>query len=101
MGEGRHIPRDAQCVLYAEGRWRSRSLHSWTLYQEYFEAHAVPQGSAYLYLHGMCGAPRDLVITSIAVTWTAPHLARDMLRMVLRLADASTGRLYYTFDGFG
>ena len=48
-------------VLDRELRWRSASLQATAVYDDFFGTHVVPQGSAYLYLHGLDGAPRDLV----------------------------------------
>lgn len=39
--------------------WRSYQLIANTVFLEYYNSHVIPQGSAYLYLHGADGAPRD------------------------------------------
>ena len=63
--------------------------------------HLVPQGSAYLYLHGADGAPRDQSLFAIPLTYLRPDLARDTLRLIMRMTDSETGAIPYAFAGYG
>jgi len=83
-----------------EARWHSYYMRSAVLYDDYFENHFLPQGGAYCYLQGLHGAPRDLVLFSIASVYTAPDLARETLEYVLRMMTPN-GKLAYMTHGFG
>ena len=83
-----------------ETKWHSYYLRSSALYDEYFQNHFLPQGGAYYYLQGLQGAPRDMVLFSIAATYTAPDLARETLEYVMRMMT-SDGKLAYMTQGYG
>lgn len=88
-------------VLQREMAWHAYNLQSVTVYNEYYDSHLVPQGSAYLYLHGADGAPRDQALFVLPLTYLNPELARDTLRLIMRLTDAGTGAIPYAFAGHG
>lgn len=88
-------------VLHREMAWHSYNLLASTVYSSFHHAHLVPQGSAYLYLHGADGVPRDQALYTLAATYVNPPLAREMLRLLMQLQDAATGRLPYAFTGYG
>jgi hypothetical protein len=88
-------------VLHREMAWHSYNLLSAIVYSAFHKTHVVPQGSAYLYLHGADGAPRDQALFSIPMTYHNPELARDLLRLIMRLTDAETGQITYAFAGHG
>ena len=88
-------------VLHREMAWHSYNLLSSTVYSAFHNVHLVPQGSAYLYLHGADGAPRDQALFTIPMTYLNPPLAKDMLRLIMRLTDAQTGQIPYSFGGHG
>ncbi len=88
-------------VLKREMTWHAYYLLSATLYNAYYEAHRIPQGSAYLYLHGADGAARDLGLEVLALTYVRPRLAREMLCQMMMLRHGGTGALTYAFGGYG
>jgi Glycosyl hydrolase 36 superfamily, catalytic domain/Glycosyltransferase family 36 len=88
-------------VLQREIAWHSYYLLSATVYNAYHRTHIVPQGSAYLYLHGADGAPRDQALFTLPMSYLDAELARDMLRLIMRVTDAKTGQINYAFAGHG
>jgi hypothetical protein len=88
-------------VLQREMAWHSYNLLSASVYNAYHKVHLIPQGSAYLYLHGADGAPRDQALFSLALTYIQPELAKDVLRLIMRLTDGATGQIPYSFCGHG
>ena len=88
-------------VLQREMAWHSYNLISASVNNEYHKVHLIPQGSAYLYLHGADGAPRDQALFSLALTYVQPELAKDVLRLIMRLTDGKTGQIPYAFSGHG
>lgn len=88
-------------VLHREMAWHSYNLLSASVYNAYHKLKLIPQGSAYLYLHGADGAPRDQALFSLPMVYLRPELARDMLRLMMRLTDGATGQIPYSFCGHG
>ncbi len=88
-------------TLQREMYWHAYNLLSSTVYNAFHNVHLIPQGSAYLYLHGADGAPRDQALFTLPMTYLNPNLARDMLRLIMRLTDAKTGQIAYAFAGHG
>ncbi len=88
-------------VLQRETTWHAYNLLSATLYHDYYQTHRVPQGSSYFFLHGADGAPRDLALYVLTLTYIRPKLAREMLQQLMRLQSAATGGLTYAFGGYG
>src|SRR5690606_31357007 len=88
-------------VLQREMAWHSYNLLSATTYNSFHGLHVVPQGSAYLYLHGADGAPRDQALFSLPLSYVAPELARELIRLLMQLQNAHTGRIPYAFTGYG
>jgi hypothetical protein len=88
-------------ALQREIAWHSYNLLSATVYLAYYDLHVVPQGSAYLYLHGADGAPRDQALFTLPLVYLRPALALDSLRFLMRLQHADTGELPYAFVGHG
>jgi hypothetical protein len=88
-------------ILQRETAWHSYNLLSSVVYNAFHGVHLVPQGSAYLYLHGADGAPRDQALFTLPMTYLNPELARDMLRLIMRLTNGATGQITYAFAGYG
>lgn len=88
-------------VLHREMAWHSYNLLSASVYNAYHQLHLIPQGSAYLYLHGADGAPRDQALFTLSTVYLRPALAKDMLRLIMRLTDGTTGQIPYSFCGHG
>lgn len=88
-------------ALQREMAWHSYSLLSSTVYNEYFNVHLTPQGSAYLYLHGADGVPRDFALYAMALTYLEPALAKDLLRIIMQMTDRETQQIQYAMSGHG
>lgn len=87
--------------LQRELAWHSAQLLGSVGYSEYFGRHVAPQGSAYLYLHGVDGAPRDLLLFAMPLSYLRPQLAREMLLLSLQLVYRADGRMSYAYHGYG
>lgn len=88
-------------VLQREMAWHAYNLASATVYSDFYKTHIVPQGSAYLFLHGADGAPRDQALYTLPMTYLNPKIAQDMLRLIMRITDGQTGQISYSFAGHG
>ncbi len=88
-------------ALQREMAWHSYYLLSSTVYNTYFKTHVVPQGSAYLYLHGADGAPRDQALFTVPLTYLNPTLARETLKLIMGLTYADKRKISYAFAGYG
>ncbi|MBE2271746.1 MAG: hypothetical protein IAE80_26170, partial [Anaerolinea sp.] len=88
-------------ALTREMAWHSYYLDSATLYNDYYKTHLTPQGSAYLYIHGADGAPRDQALFTVPLVYMQPDLARGNLRLLMALTDHRTGAIPYSFSGHG
>jgi hypothetical protein len=89
-------------VLQREMAWHTYNLLSATVYQAYYGAHVVAQGSAYLYLHGLDGVPRDQSLFTIPLTYLRPPLARETLQLIMGLQNIENeAALAYAFTGYG
>ncbi|MEW6776321.1 MAG: hypothetical protein AB1405_08510 [Bdellovibrionota bacterium] len=87
-------------ALAREAKWNAYYLRSSKVRDDYFEANVTPQGSAYTYIHGAQGAPRDYVLCVAPQVFCDPAGARDNLRLVMRMT-LPDGRIYYAHTGFG
>ncbi|MFO0572441.1 MAG: hypothetical protein U1A78_00440 [Polyangia bacterium] len=87
--------------LGRELAWHAGQLLGSVGYREYFGRHVVPQGSAYLYLHGVDGAPRDLALFTLPLVYLRPALAREVIELTCGLVHRDDGRLSYSFHGHG
>ncbi|MCL4507252.1 MAG: hypothetical protein M1434_01450 [Chloroflexi bacterium] len=92
---------DGERALQREVAWHTHNLLAATVYSDYYNAHVVPQGSAYLYLHGADGAPRDQALFALPLVYIRPKLAREMLCLLMSLMHADSGALPYAFTGYG
>lgn len=87
--------------LDRELRWHSYYLQANLFYSDFYDAHFVDQGSAYSYLQGATGAPRDFALFTTALAWLRPEMARQQLRLLFRAQHARTGAFPYAFIGHG
>jgi len=87
--------------LSRETEWHSYYLQACTLYSEYFDAHFVDQGSAYGYLQGASGAPRDYALFVLALVYLRPDLAKETLRFLFRTQKHRDGGFPYATFGYG
>jgi hypothetical protein len=87
-------------ALERESAWHAMSLRSAQVRDTVLGHRYLPQGSAYSFLHGLQGAPRDYAIASVPLTFVDPEGAREMLRLVLRL-QRRDGAIQYAHMGAG
>lgn len=92
---------DEAPFLHRELAWHSAQLEASVGWRDYWNTRVVPQGSAYLYLHGADGAARDLGLFAVPLVYTHPELARDELRLYMGIQRASDGGFAYAFQGHG
>ncbi len=88
-------------ALHREVAWRSYYLQSASGHLDYFQTRTVAQGSAYLYLHGFDGAPRDQALFAMPLVYVNPALARDLLTLIMELTQAADGSISYSYHGYG
>lgn len=81
--------------------WHAYYLQAGSWYSEYFDARFVDQGSAYSYMQGASGAPRDFALFVLPLVYLRPDLAKDMLRFMLRTQRAKDGAFQYAVFGHG
>ncbi|MBI3201960.1 MAG: hypothetical protein HYZ29_10485 [Myxococcales bacterium] len=86
--------------LSRELAWHAYQLEASVGHRDYWQGPVVPQGSAYLYLHGADGAARDLGLFALPLVYTDPALARAELRLYMGI-QFSDERFSYAFQGHG
>ncbi len=87
--------------LHRELAWDSAQVEASVGVRQYWQGHVVPQGSAYLYLHGADGATRDLALFAVPLVYTDPALAKEELRLMMGLQYPADGHFSYAFQGNG
>lgn len=92
---------DQQIPLDRELRWHSYYLQAGCVYSELFKRFFVDQGSAYGYLHGASGAPRDWALFILPLIFLRPDLAREMILFLCQLQNLETGGFPYALVGNG
>ncbi len=92
---------DRDPFLHREMAWHSYQVETSVGRRDYFQGHVVPQGSAYLYLHGADGAARDLALFAVPIVYTDPALAKEELELMMRIQYPSDGHFSYAFQGNG
>ena len=98
-----HVPRlsaPGESWMEREMSWHGYYLRSMLVKDDYFEGHLLPQGSAYSYLHGVHGAPRDYALAAVPMIYLAPARAREMILQIMRLMKPS-GEIIYGHIGYG
>lgn len=91
---------DEHPFLHRELAWHASQMQASVGWRDYWQGPVVPQGSAYLYLHGADGAARDLGLFAVPLVYTDPELARAELRLYMGIQHASE-RFSYAFQGHG
>ncbi len=86
--------------LEREATWSAGLLKGSRVRDRHFGLSYVPQGSAYGYVMGMQGAPRDYHGPCVPLTYIDPEGARDMLRLTMRMTRPD-GVMYYCHTGAG
>lgn len=92
---------DRDPVVHREMAWHTYQIEASVGRRDYWQTRVVPQGSAYLYLHGADGAARDLGIFAVPLVYTNPGLARDELALYMGIQFAAESRFSYAFQGHG
>ncbi len=92
---------DEEPALLREMAWHAYQMQASVGYREYFEGRVVPQGSAYLFLHGADGAARDLAVFTMPLVYSDPDLARAELELYMRIQYADGQGFSYAFQGHG
>ena len=88
-------------TLRRESQWHAAMLRSSQLHSAVLGSSYVPQGSAYGFLHGIEGVPRDYAISAVGLAHVHPEGAKDLLRTMLRMMDPDGNVLYgHTGAGF-
>jgi Glycosyl hydrolase 36 superfamily, catalytic domain len=87
--------------LQREMAWHAYYLQSSTTYSQFFRSRIVPQGSVYLYGHGIDGVPRDHSLFTLPLTYLNPHLSRDMLGVIMQMTSGIGGQIAYSYKGNG
>jgi hypothetical protein len=87
-------------ALERESAWHAVQLRGAQVRDAVLGSRYVPQGSAYSYVHGLQGAPRDYALCALALAFLDPAGARDLLRLSLRLVRAD-GAVHYAHAGAG
>ncbi len=96
-----YLASDRDPSLHRELAWDAAALETSVGYSEYFGRHTVPQGSAYLYLHGADGAARDLALFAMPLVYTDAALAREELLLMMGVQRASDHAFSYALQGNG
>jgi Glycosyl hydrolase 36 superfamily, catalytic domain/Glycosyltransferase family 36 len=92
---------DRDPFLHRELAWDAYQVETSVGYRDYWQSHVVPQGSAYLYLHGADGATRDLALFAVPLVYTDPELAKQELELTMGLQYSADHRFSYAFEGNG
>ncbi|KAA0234280.1 MAG: hypothetical protein JJLCMIEE_02531 [Acidimicrobiales bacterium] len=83
-----------------EAGWHASYLRALRIPDDYFKASYFTQGSAYAFVHGVQGAPRDYAFCIPALSLVDPRGARDLLR-VMMLMTRPDGSMHYAHTGSG
>lgn len=86
--------------LKRETQWHSYYTRSSCHFDEYYGEHKFPQGSIYLFGHGLDGSIRDYALFLTSIIFLNPTLAKEYLRFMLSLMTPE-GKLPYSLFGFG
>ena len=85
--------------LDREIKWHSYYTRSSCVFDEYFNKHKFPQGSIYLFGHGLDGNIRDFMLFMPAICFITPNLAKEFLQYCIALMSPE-GKLPYSTHGF-
>lgn len=83
-----------------EARWHAAYLAGAQQPDALFGQRYVAQGSAYGFVHGLQGAPRDYAISSVPLSVIDPEGARQLLRVMLAMTSPG-GTIHYAHTGRG
>ena len=86
--------------LSREIKWHAYYIRSSCYFDEYYGQHRFPQGSIYLFGHGLDGGVRDYILYLIPIILINSKLAKEYLIFILSLMSEK-GKLPYSLHGFG
>ena len=86
--------------LPRESRWHAAALVGAEQHDDHLGGRYVSQGSAYAFVHGLQGAPRDEALFSVPLALLDPMAAREQLEVLLRMT-APDGVVGYAHTGRG
>ncbi len=86
--------------LDRELAWHLGYLRQLAVRDAYFGRRFVTQGSAYTFLQGAHGAPRDYAISAAALAEADPELARSTIEVMMMMTRTS-GSMFYMHAGRG
>jgi len=87
-------------TIERETAWHVAQLITAQQHDDYFGHRYVAQGSAYGFIHGLQGAPRDYALYAVPLAFFDPAGARDQLQVIMRMTKPS-GSTYYAHTGRG
>lgn len=87
-------------VLAREAHWHLAQLRGLRVPDACFGHTYVSQGSAYAFVHGVQGAPRDYAISAVALSVLDPPTARDLVLFIARMCRPG-GAMHYAHTGAG
>lgn len=99
-GDVAHLTVPEAPALEREASWHAYYLRGAQVRDGFFDCRYVPQGSAYGYIQGGQGAPRDYAITSVPLTYLDPAGGRDLIRLMMRMTRPD-GSFCYAHTGDG
>ncbi|MFX1337448.1 MAG: GH36-type glycosyl hydrolase domain-containing protein [Promethearchaeota archaeon] len=85
--------------LARETKWHSYYTRSSCCFDDYFGLHKFPQGSIYLFGHGLDGAIRDYMLFLYSIIFIDPELAKEYLKYAISFMSPD-GKLPYSIYGF-
>lgn len=91
---------DASPALERETTWHAAQLLTAQQHDDYFGRPYVAQGSAYGFIHGLQGAPRDYALFAVPLAFIDPAAARDQLLVMMQMMRPS-GSTFYAHTGRG
>ncbi|MER3395842.1 MAG: hypothetical protein C4319_03545 [Acidimicrobiia bacterium] len=99
-GVPERIPPVRDRPLARELLWHLSYLRQLAVADAYFKRRFVTQGSAYTFLQGAHGAPRDYAIAAAALSEADPDLAKSTLEVMMMMTTPS-GSMFYMHAGRG
>ncbi|MCX7620289.1 MAG: hypothetical protein N2037_05515 [Acidimicrobiales bacterium] len=100
VGREDQSPIRSAAAIEREATWHAAYLFGAQQPDAYFGCRYPSQGSAYGFVHGLQGAPRDYAISLVPMCFVDPTGARDLLRLIMRMTKPN-GLSHYAHTGRG
>ena len=88
-------------AVQREMAWHAHQLFAGGARDAYYDTHLLVQGGAYQVLHGLDGAARDYALFTLPTVYLRPDYAKELLRMIMRMRNATTEQISYATQGYG